>query len=129
MYGTNIYCLGLSTSIVFFLFLSTMYLSDELVQRLPHLRHSHQFAQLVGIQVVQTVKRQVLLVQSANDIQRKLLELVKRIQRLPLTSIDHFAKAEHFLNRKNIKITLQNFSKIHISLKQPKTRIQFLKEK
>jgi hypothetical protein len=51
---------------------------DHLVNRLAQLGRADQLANLVWVEVVQTLKRQVLLLQFAHDIVRHPLELPQR---------------------------------------------------
>ena len=77
------------------------YLSDKFVQRFPHFLHSDQFTELMRIQIVQVVKWKILLVNRTQNLLRNSFKLMQWRQRLPLTRIDHFAKAKNFLKNKH----------------------------
>ena len=47
------------------------------VDGLPHLGHPHQLPNLIVAQVIQPVPRKVLLLNTTDDVSRKLLELAE----------------------------------------------------
>ena len=70
-------------------------LMDEPVDHLAHFRKAHELADLLRLEIIESLPRKVFLLNLPDDVLRDALELAKRRLREPHAPIDHLAEVEH----------------------------------